>query len=93
MASARLWLAIWSACAVGVGLVPGVCEEEEGNAPHADADRRRHAAHGTGGLMTLWGGARFYCTVRMDGLDSLRAVGSERLGADGGRHVRTQDSL
>jgi hypothetical protein len=43
--------------------------------------------------MTLWGGARFYCTVRMDGLDSLRAVGSERLGADGGRHVRTQDSL
>jgi hypothetical protein len=38
----------WSSCAGGVGHVPAVCEDEEGNAPHKDRPHGTTGRDGTG---------------------------------------------
>lgn len=62
----------WSSCAGGVGHVPAVCEDEEGNAP-GQATRD----DGTGRMNNDFGGETDdNCATGMDGRDSLRAVGT-----------------
>lgn len=63
----------WSSCAGGVGHVPAVCEDEEGNAP--GTTQGQATRDGTGRMNNDVGGETDdNCATVMDGRDSLRAV-------------------